>query len=142
MGQRRAYSKHRESSRRIVDLPEMAVVTLREHRRRTEGFAGFVFHDSNGRPIRKRKFLRRQFRPLIQRAELPRITFTACGTWRTRSCSSAERISAFWLIDSATLRSATTVEHYSQVLTGSQRARQRILDEVVGAANFSAIGHD
>lgn len=37
--------------------------------------SGFVFCDTEGKPLRKSNFIRRAFHPLLQRASLPRIRF-------------------------------------------------------------------
>lgn len=67
-------------ARRQVDLPAVAVMALREHRRRmlAEGHYqrdGLVFCDTQGGPIRKSSLRRRSFEPLLNKAGLPRIRF-------------------------------------------------------------------
>ena len=65
-------------SRRRVDLPALAVEALSEHRRRLGALphpVNLVFTDTLGGPIRKSNLLRRSFRPLLERAGLPRIRF-------------------------------------------------------------------
>jgi len=120
------------SSRRIVDLPNVAVEALKEHRTRTHGFEGFVFRDSIGGPLRKSNFLRRYFYPLLKRAELPRITFHALRHV-ANSILLARGANIRLLADRlghATTR--TTLEHYSHVLTGAQREAAQTLDTVFG----------
>lgn len=68
------------NARRQIDLPEVAVKALREHRRKmlAEGHYrsdGLVFCDSQGGPIRKSALRRRSFEPLLKKAGLPRIRF-------------------------------------------------------------------
>lgn len=121
-----------ESSRRIVDLPEIAVAALREHRVRTEGFEGYIFRDSAGGPIRKSNFLRRNFHPLLERAELPRITFHSLRHV-ANSILLAHGANIRLLADRlghSTTR--TTIEHYSHVLTGAQKEAARTLDGIFG----------
>ena len=65
-------------SKRPVNLPEVAVTALRDHRQRmlAEGHPhGFVFCDTEGGPVRRPNLLRRSFLPLLKRAGLPRIRF-------------------------------------------------------------------
>ena len=71
--------------RRLVTLPALAVAALREHRREQArerlamGAAwednDLVFTNQLGRPIEKQNLTRRSFRPLLERAGLPRIRF-------------------------------------------------------------------
>ena len=63
---------------RRLDLPEIAVEALREHRKRmmAEGHPGpWVFCDTKGGPIRKNNLIRRWFKPLLEKAGLPEIRF-------------------------------------------------------------------
>jgi integrase len=65
-------------SKRPVDLPEVAVTALREHRERmlSEGHPhGLVFCDTDGGPVRRPNLIRRSFLPLLKTAGLPRIRF-------------------------------------------------------------------
>lgn len=65
-------------ARRAVDLPAMAVASLREHRERMlrEGHPhGLVFCDTQGGSVRKSNLVRRSFLPLLKKASLPRIRF-------------------------------------------------------------------
>lgn len=65
-------------ARRRVDLPEIAVQSLRDHRARmlAEGHPhNLVFCDTGGQPLRKSNLVRRSFQPLLRRAELPSIRF-------------------------------------------------------------------
>lgn len=70
-----------KTSQRKVDLsPQVAVAALRAHRKRMfkEGHVrpeGLVFVDSEGNPLRPSNFLRRDFFPLVKRAQVPRIRF-------------------------------------------------------------------
>ena len=64
--------------KRLVTLPEVAVKSLREHRRRmlAEGHIGkMVFCDTDGGYIRQSNLTRRSFKPLLKKAELPDIRF-------------------------------------------------------------------
>lgn len=149
-----------ESSRRIVDLPQIAVDALRDHRVRTEGFDGYVFRDSAGGPMRKSNFLRRHFHPTLER---PRVCEVCKTSWmrdpleRCPTCGSdrSERgiphitfhslrhvANSILLAHGANVRlladrlghstTRTTIEHYSHVLTGAQREAARTLDGIFG----------
>jgi integrase len=148
------------SSRRIIDLPNVAVEALKEHRARSRGFEGFVFRDSIGGPLRKSNFLRRYFYPLLERARM----CEGCGTLWMRDpltecpeCQSGLSKPAVPRITFHTLRhvansillarganirlladrlghatTRTTLEHYSHVLTGAQREAAQTLDTIFG----------
>jgi len=121
-----------DSSRRIVDLPTAAVAVLRKHRTQTTGFSGYVFRDSAGGPIRKSNFVRRHYHPLLKRAGLPRVTF---HTLRhvANSLLFARGVNITILAERlghSTTR--TTLDHYSHVLTGSQRDAVTKLDAIFG----------
>jgi integrase len=66
-------------SRRRVELPDKAVVALEDHRKRmlAEGHAASerVFCNQHGGPLRRSHFHRQDFKPLLERAELPDIRF-------------------------------------------------------------------
>lgn len=148
------------SSRRIVDLPNVTVEALKEHRASSRGFDGFVFRDSVGGPLRKSNFLRRHFYPLLKR---PRACQGCETLWmhdpltRCPECQSGLSKTALPRITFHTLRhvansillarganirlladrlghstTRTTLEHYSHVLTGAQREAAQTLDKVFG----------
>ena len=65
---------------RTIRLTAQAREALRRHRSRLEArgryrAGGWVFSTSTGTPMEKTNFLQRFFHPLLERAELPRITF-------------------------------------------------------------------
>ncbi len=66
-------------SRRRVELPEMAVRALLQHRKRmvAEGHAAspWVFCNQHGGPLRRSHFHRQDFKPLLKKADLPDIRF-------------------------------------------------------------------
>jgi len=67
-----------KASRRTLDLPELAHRMLANWRaiceiQRRRG--AFVFTDGEGNPLRKSNFLRRDFKPLLRRLELPDVDF-------------------------------------------------------------------
>ncbi len=67
-----------KASRRTLELPELAlrVLTAWHDTRQAEGYDGpLVFTDSEGNPLRKSAFIRRTFKPLLRRAELPDVDF-------------------------------------------------------------------
>lgn len=65
-----------KSAVRQIDLPAIALLALRAHRERAlaEGTLrnplGLVFTDTEGKPVRRSNFLRREYRPLLERAGL------------------------------------------------------------------------
>ncbi len=67
-----------DKARREIRLPEIAVRALRDHRRRmlAEGHwraLGYVFCDTQGGPLRKSNFLRREYHPLLERAGIFKV---------------------------------------------------------------------
>ena len=67
-----------KASRRTLELPGLAHRALAawRERREAEGYRGaYVFTDSEGTPLRKSNFLRRDFKPLLRRAGLPEVDF-------------------------------------------------------------------
>ena len=68
-----------EKSRRRIDLPDSVVTALAEHRKRmfAQGHAAvpWVFCNQHGGPLRRSHFHRQDFKPLLERAELPDIRF-------------------------------------------------------------------
>jgi integrase len=65
-------------ARRPVDLLAIATDALHAHHARmlAEGHPhGRIFCDTDGGPVRKSNLVRRSFRPLLRRAQLPRIRF-------------------------------------------------------------------
>lgn len=67
-----------KNGRRLIDLPEMAVAALHEHRKRmlAEGQAGaeFVFVTTAGTPFRKSNLIRQSFKPLLKAADADRAS--------------------------------------------------------------------
>jgi integrase len=65
--------------RRRIELPQLAVVALNQHRKRMlkEGLAGvsWVFPNASGGPWRRSHFHAQQYKPLLKRAKLPPIRF-------------------------------------------------------------------
>ncbi len=61
-------------SRRTLYLPKLAHEALSTLRDQTPG-PGFVFTSRDGGPLRKSNFIRRIFKPLLESAELPAVTF-------------------------------------------------------------------
>ena len=58
-------------SRRPIDLPTSTLKALLAHRQRSKYATGWVFRDTDGGPLRKSNFLRRDFKPLLAKAGLP-----------------------------------------------------------------------
>lgn len=70
-GETRLKKPKNESSRRLVNLSPMAVDALKSHRAKSDAAdSGFVFHATNGEPLRSRNELRR-FKRLLTDAKLP-----------------------------------------------------------------------
>lgn len=64
------------TSRRRVDLPKEAVKVLRDHlKRQPKNDLGLVFTTDEGTPLDGPNFLKRAFRPLLKKAELPAVRF-------------------------------------------------------------------
>lgn len=64
--------------RRPIDLPNRAVEALKQHQQRMikEGHGSkLVFCDTEGGPFRNPNVIRRSFRPILDRAKLPRMRF-------------------------------------------------------------------
>ncbi len=69
--------KTKASLREIV-LPVRAAAALKAHREeeKAAGYAGpWIFHDAEGGLLRKSNFIRRQFKPALQRLGLPDVRF-------------------------------------------------------------------
>ncbi len=65
-----------KKSLRTIHLTNLAIAALSAWRKaQEEPLEGFVFHSSDGTPLRKSNFVRRVFKPLLKRAELPMVTF-------------------------------------------------------------------
>ncbi len=67
-----------KASRRTLELPELTLRVLKAWRDKRRGESHerqFVFTDSEGNPMRKSNFIRREFKPLLERAELPDVDF-------------------------------------------------------------------
>ena len=76
------FSEPKNASRRTVGLPQRAVETLRSHRKeqaeeklRATGYgdSGLAFATGKGTPHDSQNIINRYFKPLLKRAELPRI---------------------------------------------------------------------
>ena len=73
-GQTRLKAPKTESSRRLVDLPKVAVDALIEHAEKNGKENDFVFHATNGAPLRSRNELRR-FKRMLKEAGLSTIAW-------------------------------------------------------------------
>lgn len=67
------------SSKRSISISEVDVAALKEHRKRllAEGNIGsqFLFCDTIGGPLRRSNFIRKSFKPLLKKADVPDIRF-------------------------------------------------------------------
>jgi integrase len=65
--------------KRLIELPALAVTALWEHKRQmlAEGFASvpWVFCSTVGTPMHRTNLVRSSFRPILKRANLPKIRF-------------------------------------------------------------------
>jgi integrase len=126
------------SGRRNVDLPQLAVKALWDHKARmlAEGHAGsgWVFCDTNGGPLRKSNFERRVWKPMRLAAELPPIRFhdlrhTAATLLLVEGVHPKivqERLGHSKI--------TTTLDIYSHVLPGMQKEAAGKLDRLLSAA--------
>lgn len=120
-----------KQSRRGVFLGKIALGALREHKRKTGDFAGFVFHDGSGGPLRKSNFLRRHFHPLVQRAGLPHITFHSLR--HTASSILSEKNVTDAVLAGRHGHSIRMVKDtYSHAFTDAQRAAAEVVDTIFG----------
>ncbi len=121
--------------RRRIDLSELAVGALREHRKRlgaTPHPEVWVFADSKGGPMRKNNFTRRSWWPLRKRAGLDKVRFHDLRHTAASLLLSAgvhpkvvqERLGHSTV--------ALTLDVYSHVLGGLQRDAADRIDEVLG----------
>jgi integrase len=77
-GQLRLGPLKTRAARRTLELPELALQTLQTWRteQKASGYGGpLVFTDTEGNPLPKSNFIRRTFKPLLCRAELPDVDF-------------------------------------------------------------------
>ena len=121
--------------RRRIDLSELAVGALREHRKRlgaTPHPEVWVFADSKGGPMRKNNFTRRSWWPLRERAGLDKVRFHDLRHTAASLLLSAgvhpkvvqERLGHSTV--------ALTLDVYSHVLGSLQRDAADRIDEVLG----------
>jgi integrase len=129
------------TSRRQVAVTDVAIVALRRHRaaqiqeRLRVGAAwrdlDLVFANEVGGPINASNLLRRRFRPLLERARLPRIRFhdlrhTAATLLLGRNVH--PKVVSEQLGHSSI---AITLNLYSHVTPSMQREATRAMDEVL-----------
>jgi integrase len=120
-----------DASKRVVALSPKTVEALRDHRRNTAGFQGYVFTTGDGvSPLRKSNFISRDFRPLLKRAGLPPITFhslrhVANSVLLKHGASPLEAAERLGHTDTR-----MTLDTYGHVLSGSQTALASRLDEM------------
>ncbi|MGR4064129.1 MAG: tyrosine recombinase XerC [Vulcanimicrobiaceae bacterium] len=62
-------------SRRIIHLPNLALHALRDLKSARDANAGFVFTSNDGGAFHRSNFTKRVFKPLLERAGLPDVTF-------------------------------------------------------------------
>jgi integrase len=112
------------ASRRRIDLPPIAIEALHAHRSRLGAIPhpdAFVFTDTQGGPIRKSNLVRRWWRPLVQRAELPPRKFHSLRhTAATLLLAEGTNVKVVQELLGHT-RAAITLDVYAHVPQGAQR---------------------
>jgi integrase len=133
--------------RRTIVLPDLAVVTLRDHRqaqiakRLAAGLDwedyDLVFPNAFGRPLERQNVLRRSFQPLLSRAGVPRIRF---HDLRHSAATLPLLQGVHPKVVQERLGHATisvTMDIYSHVLPNLQREAADKLDDFFAAARTS-----
>lgn len=124
-----------QKSRRSLDLPQNALQALLAHRARlgaTPHPMARIFSDTEGRPLRKSNFIRREWHPLLQRAGLPRVKFHALRHTHVTVLLAAggnlkavsERVGHS--------RTSMTSDVYAHAVQGMQRELAEKLDRLFG----------
>ena len=122
-------------SRRRVDLPNYAVRalrTLRASQQATPHPTMLIFTDTEGKPLRKSNFTRRVWRPLLAKAELPRVKFHSLRHSHVTALLAAggnmkavsERVGHS--------RTSMTADVYAHAVEGMQRELADTLDRLFG----------
>ncbi|MGI8736005.1 MAG: site-specific integrase [Candidatus Eremiobacter antarcticus] len=126
-----------EAGRRRVDLPDVAVHELKEHRARmlAEGLctSPFVFCGIDGNPLVKGNVVNRSFRPILERAGLPIIRFhdlRHTAATLMLKCNVHPKIVQSML---GHANVAITLSTYSHVLPTMQREAADKLDAILKA---------
>ncbi|HEY2882267.1 MAG TPA: site-specific integrase, partial [Pirellulales bacterium] len=127
-----------KSSRRKIDLTNVAIVALHDHRKRmmAEGHAGcqWVFCNQSGGNLRRSHFHRAEYKPLLKAAGLPAIRFHDLRhTHATIMLSSGENVK---VVSERMGHSSSTItlDTYSHVMPGMQKAAAGRLDSLLTAA--------
>ncbi|MBC5823364.1 MAG: site-specific integrase [Candidatus Eremiobacteraeota bacterium] len=124
-----------DAGRRRIDLPNVAVRALKEHRARmlAEGLRAspFVFCSIDGNPLVKGNVVNRSFRPILKRANLPDIRF---HDLRHTAATLMLKCNVHPKIVQSTLGHANvaiTLNVYSHVLPTMQREAADKLDAIL-----------
>lgn len=119
------------AARRRIELPQGTLAALREHRKQqlADGAAGaLIFSDRAGNPLRKSNFIRRDFKPLLKKADLPDIRFHDIrhthASWLLRNGENVKTIQE--RLGHAKVE--LTLRVYSHLLPGIQRQAADKLD--------------
>jgi integrase len=121
--------------RRLITLPRLAQAALQEQLQSATDRkvkSPWVFFDTNGGPLRPSNLVRRSFRPLLKRAELPRIRF---HDLRHTAATLLLRAGVHPKVVQERLghaQIAMTLDTYSHVLPSIQREAAGKLDELLG----------
>jgi len=124
-----------DAGRRRIDLPNVAVRALKEHRAHmlAEGLRAspFVFCSIDGKPLVKGNVVNRSFRPILKRANLPNIRF---HDLRHTAATLMLKCNVHPKIVQSTLGHANvaiTLNVYSHVLPTMQREAADKLDAIL-----------
>jgi integrase len=123
-------------SRRMVVLPRFAVSALKKHQAEASaaGLAagGWVFTDARGGLLRKSNLIRRSFKPLLVKANLPEIRFHDLR--HTAATLLLERGTNPKVVQEMLGHAhvGLTLDTYSHVTPSLQRESARAMDELLG----------
>ncbi|HEY2476632.1 MAG TPA: tyrosine-type recombinase/integrase [Candidatus Cybelea sp.] len=123
-----------EKSKRMIVLPAFALEALRAHRKAAlaEGEStDWVFPNRAGGPLRKSNFIRREFKPLLQRASLPDIHFH--GLRHTAATLLLSQGTSAKIVQEMLGHSRVnmTLDTYSHVTPSLQRSAACAMDELL-----------
>ncbi len=124
-----------KAARRTLELPELTLQTLVAWRaeQKTSGYRGpLVFTDTEGNPLRKSNFIRRTFKPLLRRAELPDVDFHSLR--HSSNSFLVEEGADPILIARRNLHvdTRTVLDRYGHMFEGARRQAAETMDRVFG----------
>lgn len=125
-----------EQSKRVVDLPSIAVEALKRHKKAQKARGVLVFPNAKGGYLRRSNFLRRHFKTVLRAARLPadRIRFHdlrhTVASHLLESNMNPDRVSK--LLGHANVSTTTTV--YGHLLPGAGKEVAEKVDSLFGGA--------